>query len=156
MKTHWVKFVVSILMCQAAGTIGSLFTSSSIPTWYAMLNKPAFNPPNWIFAPVWIFLYILMGISFYLIWIKSDVPNFGFLLSAFLLQLVLNAFWTIIFFGLKSPLYAFIEIIILWIMILICIISFYPVSKAASILLIPYILWVSLASILNFSLWRLN
>lgn len=156
MKTHWVKFVVSILMCQAAGTIGSLFTSSSIPTWYATLNKPAFNPPNWIFAPVWIFLYILMGISFYLIWIKSDVPNFGFLLSVFLFQLVLNVFWTIIFFGLKSPLYAFIEIIILWIMILICIISFYPVSKAASILLIPYILWVSLASILNFSLWRLN
>ncbi|MCX6163393.1 MAG: tryptophan-rich sensory protein [Ignavibacteriae bacterium] len=143
-------------MCQVAGIIGSLFTVSSIPIWYATLNKPAFNPPNWIFAPVWISLYILMGISFYLIWIKSDVQNFGFLLSVFLLQLVLNAFWTIIFFGLKSPLFAFIEIVVLWLVILFCIILFYRVSKISSYLLIPYLLWVSFAAVLNFSLWKLN
>jgi translocator protein len=156
MKIVWLKLVVSLVMCQLAGIIGSLFTIQSIPTWYAMLNKPAFNPPNWIFAPVWISLYILMGISFYLIWIKSDVHNFGFLLSVFLLQLVLNAFWTIIFFGLKSPLFAFVEIIVLWLTILICIISFLPISKISSYLLIPYILWVSFAAVLNFELWRLN
>jgi translocator protein len=143
-------------MCQLAGILGALFTASSIPTWYVTLNKPVFNPPNWIFAPVWIFLYVLMGISFYLIWIKSDVPNFGFLLSVFIFQLVLNAFWTIIFFGLKSPLYAFVEIIILWISILFCIISFYRVSKTASVLLIPYILWASFAAVLNFAIWKLN
>jgi translocator protein len=156
MKIHWVKLIASLVMCQVAGIIGSLFTASSIPIWYAALNKPIFNPPNWIFAPVWIFLYILMGISFYLIWIKSDVPNFGLLFSLFLFQLILNSFWTIIFFGLKSPLLAFIEIIILWIAILFCIILFYKVSKVSSVLLIPYILWVSFAAILNFAIWKLN
>jgi translocator protein len=143
-------------MCQVAGIIGSLFTVKSITTWYTALNKPSFNPPNWIFGPVWITLYILMGISFYLIWIKSDVPNFGLLFSLFLFQLVLNSFWTIIFFGLKSPLFAFIEIIILWIAILCCIIFFYQVSKISSVLLIPYILWVTLAAVLNFAIWKLN
>jgi translocator protein len=156
MKIKWIKLIVSLLICQLAGVIGSLFTASSIPTWYATLNKPSFNPPNWIFAPVWISLYVLMGISFYLIWIKSDIPNFGLLMSVFIFQLVLNAFWTIIFFGLKSPLFAFIEIVVLWIAILFCIILFYKVSKISSVLLIPYILWVSFASILNFALWKLN
>jgi len=156
MKINWIKLIVSLIICQLAGVIGSLFTASSIPTWYAALNKPSFNPPNWIFAPVWIFLYILMGISFYLIWRKSDIPNFGLLMSVFIFQLVLNAFWTIIFFGLKSPLYAFIEIVVLWVSILYCIITFYRVSKTASVLLIPYLLWVSFAAVLNFSLWKLN
>jgi translocator protein len=153
---NWIKFIVSILMCQAAGVIGSLFTVKSIPTWYAALNKPSFNPPGWIFGPVWIFLYILMGISFYLIWIKSDVSNFGLLLSLFVFQLVLNSFWSIIFFGLKSPGFAFAEIIFLWIAILFCVILFFPVSKTASVLLIPYLLWVSFASVLNFAIWKLN
>jgi translocator protein len=143
-------------MCQLAGIIGSLFTTSSIPTWYATLIKPSFNPPNWIFAPVWIFLYLLMGISFYLIWIKSNNPNFSFLMSVFLLQLVLNAFWSIIFFGLKSPLFAFVEIIVLWLTILICIILFFRISKISSYLLIPYLLWVSFAAVLNFAIWKLN
>jgi len=143
-------------MCQLAGIIGSLFTTSSIPTWYATLIKPSFNPPNWIFAPVWIFLYLLMGISFYLIWIKSNNPNFSFLMSVFLLQLVLNAFWSIIFFGLKSPLFAFVEIIVLWLTILICIILFFRISKISSYLLIPYILWVTFAAVLNFAIWKLN
>jgi translocator protein len=156
MKTHWFKLIVSLVMCQLAGFIGSLFTVSSIPTWYATLNKPAFNPPSWIFAPVWTSLYILMGISFYLIWVKKENPKHGFLVSLFLLQLVLNSFWSIIFFGLKSPLYAFVEIIFLWLTILFCVIYFYRVSKTASILLIPYLLWVSFAAILNFEIFMLN
>lgn len=153
---NWLKLFISIIICQIAGIIGSLFTSKSISTWYAFLNKPSFNPPNWIFAPVWIFLYILMGISFYLIWVKEDVKNFGFLLSLFIFQLVLNSFWTIIFFGLQSPLYAFIEIMVLWVSILLCIIFFFPVSKTSFALLIPYIIWVSFAAILNYSIWKMN
>lgn len=156
MKIKWLKLITSLLICQLAGIIGSLFTTPNIPTWYATLNKPVFNPPNWIFAPVWLSLYVLMGISFYFIWAKSDVPNFGFLFSLFLFQLVLNAFWSIIFFGLKSPLYAFVEILFLWLSILLCIIFFYRVSKTASVLLIPYILWVSFAAVLNFGIFVLN
>jgi tryptophan-rich sensory protein len=156
MKIEWFKLVVSIVMCQLAGIVGSLFTVKSIPTWYAALNKPSFNPPNRIFGPVWIFLYILMGISFYLIWINSDSGNFGLLLSLFIFQLVLNSFWTIIFFGLKSPGFAFVEIVVLWVAILVCIILFFQVSKISSFLLIPYLLWVTFAAILNFAIWKLN
>lgn len=156
MKIHWLKLAVSIIICQLAGVIGSIFTAPNIPSWYATLAKPVFNPPNWIFAPVWISLYVLMAISFYLIWIRNDIPNFGFLMSLFVLQLVLNAFWTIIFFGLKSPFFAFIEIVVLWILILLCIISFHKISKTASVLLVPYLLWVTFAAVLNFELWRLN
>jgi tryptophan-rich sensory protein len=156
MKIEWFKLVVSIVMCQTAGIVGSLFTVKNIPAWYAALNKPSFNPPNWIFGPVWIFLYILMGISFYLIWINSGTGNFGLLLSLFIFQLVLNSFWTIIFFGLKSPLFAFCEIAVLWVAILFCIILFFQVSKISSFLLIPYLLWVTFAAILNFAIWKLN
>ncbi len=156
MKIKWLKLITSLLICQLAGIIGSLFTTPNIPTWYATLNKPVFNPPNWIFAPVWLSLYVLMGISFYFIWTKSDVPNFGFLFSLFLFQLVLNAFWSIIFFGFKSPLYAFVEILFLWLSILLCIIFLYRVSKTASVLLIPYILWVTFAAVLNFGIFVLN
>jgi len=156
MRINRTKLVVSLAMCQLAGVIGSLFTVASIPTWYATLSKPAFTPPNWIFAPVWILLYILMGISFYIIWIKKDLPNFGLLLSLFVFQLVLNSFWTIIFFGLHSIFFAFIEIVILWFAILFCVILFYRVSKIASILLIPYILWVTFALILTFAFRKLN
>ena len=156
MKINWFRLIVSLVMCQLAGIIGTFFTVNSISTWYASLNKPSFNPPGWIFGPVWITLYILMGISFYLIWMKKDNCNFKLLSSLFLIQLILNSLWTIIFFGLHSPFYAFIEIIILWIMILLCIILFYKISKISSYLLIPYLLWVSFASILNFFLWKLN
>ena len=156
MKINWLKLIVSLALPQLAGIIGSLFTVKSIPTWYAALNKPAFNPPNWIFGPVWISLYILMGISFYIVWIKSDSSNFNLLLTVFIFQLTLNALWSIIFFGLKSPGFALPEIVFLWVSILLCIIYFFPVSKFASILLVPYILWVSFASVLNFYIWKLN
>ena len=156
MKIQWLKLIISIIICQVPGIIGSQFTVKSIPTWYAALNKPAFNPPNWLFGPVWITLYILMGISLYLVWSKSNIADINNLLIIFFIQLFLNALWSVIFFGFKSLGFAFVEIMILWLFILITIILFYSVSKTASVLLIPYLLWVLFASLLNYYIWKLN
>lgn len=152
-----MKLAISIIICLAAGFIGSIFTNRSIPIWYESLKKPSFNPPGWLFGPVWTALFILMGISLFLIWQKGLHYNgVKIALIVFGIQLILNILWSILFFGLRAPQAAFIEIIILWILILITILTFYPISKIAALLLLPYILWVSFASILNFSLWRLN
>jgi translocator protein len=152
----WLKLIISILMCQFAGLFGTIFTRKNIPTWFANLKKPIFNPPDWVFGPVWITLYFMMGISFYLIWKNENSSVTKIPIIIFIVHLFLNSIWTIIFFGFKSPGFAFIEIIILWILILICIIQFYPISTTASVLLIPYLLWVSFASVLNFTIWKLN
>jgi len=152
-----LKLVVSIIICLLAGVIGSIFTTSAIPGWYAALFKPSFTLPNWVFAPVWTNLYLLMGISAFLVWRKgldNHLVNSG--LRVFILQLILNTLWSFLFFGLKSPLLGLIEILLLWIAIVLTILSFFRVSKIAGILLLPYILWVSFAAILNFSIWRLN
>jgi len=151
------KFIVSIAVCLIAGFIGSLATRSSIPTWYAGLSKPAFNPPNQVFAPVWTILYVLMGVSAFIIWRKGlKDQHIKIALIIFAGQLVLNVLWSIIFFGLRLPFLAFIEIIILWIAILFTMLSFRKISITAAMLLMPYILWVSFAAVLNFSVWRLN
>jgi len=151
------KLIISILVCQGAGAIGSLFTSPAISTWYSTIQKPSFNPPNWIFAPVWILLFLLMGISLYLIWSKGfDHKRTKIAIFIFFFQLILNILWSILFFALQSPLCAFIEIIILWFMILLTIISFYRVSKITVYLLLPYIIWVSFALVLNFSILIIN
>jgi benzodiazapine receptor len=147
----------SIIICQLAGVIGSLFTTPSIPRWYANINKPSFNPPNWVFAPVWTTLFLLMGISLYLVLRTGlNYKNVKIAFAVFIFQLVLNVLWSFLFFGLGSPFAAFIEIIFLWIAILITTILFYSLSKVAGILLIPYLLWVSFASVLNFYIWRVN
>ncbi|NIM89956.1 MAG: tryptophan-rich sensory protein [Candidatus Aminicenantes bacterium] len=152
-----LKLAGSIIICQLAGFIGSLFTTPAIRTWYKTLTKPAFTPPNFIFSPVWITLFLLMGISLFLVWQKKHKDReVKIALLFFTAQLILNTFWSILFFGLKSPLWAFIEIVILWLAILVTIIKFFKVSKPAGYLLLPYILWVSFAAFLNFSLWRLN
>jgi benzodiazapine receptor len=151
------KFVASILICLIAGFLGSLATRSSIPTWYAGLTKPPFNPPNQIFAPVWTILYVLMGVSAFIIWRRGlQDRHVKVALSIFAVQLVLNVLWSVLFFGLRFPFPAFTEIIILWIAILFTILSFRKISLTAAMLMIPYFLWVSFAAILNFSLWRLN
>jgi len=156
MRKGWL-LLISIIICEAAGLIGSVFTSSAIPTWYAALAKPGFNPPNWVFAPVWAILFLLMGISLYLVWVKgTNAKRAKPALIIFFAQLVLNILWTILFFGLQLPLAAFIEIVILWLFILWAIIRFYQLSKPAAYLLIPYILWVSFAATLNFSIFVLN
>ncbi len=151
------RLIASVVICQLAGVIGSLFTTPAIPTWYATLRKPSFTPPNWIFSPVWITLFVLMGIAAFLVWNKglSD-QKVKIALSIFAFQLILNVLWSVMFFGLRSPLAGLIEIAVLWMVILLTILYFFKVSHVAGILLIPYILWVSFAAVLNFSIWRLN
>jgi len=156
-KNKIIRLVAAILACQIAGGIGSVFTAPSIATWYASIQKPAFTPPNWVFAPVWITLFLLMGISLYLVWERGlGKKEVRFAVSAFGIQLALNVIWSVLFFGLKNPFFAFVEIIFLWIAILVNIVLFYRISKWAGLLLIPYIIWVTLASALNYGVWVLN
>lgn len=153
----WPKLLLSILIAQGAGIIGSVFTTSEINNWYRGIIKPSFNPPNWLFGPVWTLLFLLMGISLYLIWIahgKEKIKEKA--VAIFIAQLVLNIFWSVLFFGLHQPGLAFLEIIILALAILTNIYYFSKLDKYAAYLLVPYILWVSFAAILNFAIWRLN
>lgn len=152
-----MKLIVSFLLPFLAGAIGSAFTLSKIPTWYGTLVKPYFSPPNWLFGPVWTFLYLVMGISFYLV-IKNGIlgKEVKVAIIIFLIQLVFNALWSIIFFGLKNPFLAFGVIIVLWFLIVINIFKFYSINKVSGLILIPYLLWVSFASVLNYSIYLLN
>ncbi len=147
----WPKLIFSIILAQSAGGVGTLFTFSAIPTWYALLNKPSFSPPNWLFGPVWTILYTLIGISLYLIWTNKKGT-----LKLFLFHLFLNAIWSPIFFGAKNLGLAFIVILIMDITLIIVIRNFYKINKVAGLILIPYLIWISFASLLNFSIWRLN
>ena len=152
-----IKLLVAILACQIAGVVGSIFTAPSIPTWYATLKKPDFTPPNWVFAPVWTTLFVLMGVSAYLVWNKGlENKNVKMALLIFSIQLALNMLWSFLFFELHFPLYAFFEIVVLWLAILLTVLNFFKITRTAGWLLIPYIIWVSFAAILNFSIVRLN
>lgn len=153
----YLKLASSVVICLVVGSLGSFFTAPAIPTWYEGLTKPFFNPPNWIFAPMWTILYILMGISFYLIWIKhpKDKRAIG-ALKLFGIQLAVNAIWSPIFFGMKNLFLALITIVLMWILIKKTILAFMPIDKKAAKLLYPYIAWVSFATVLNFSVWILN
>jgi benzodiazapine receptor len=155
MNKKFILLLSSILLCLSAGFLGSIFTAPSIPTWYAALNKPAFNPPSWIFAPVWTFLYILMGISLYLILVNKK-KNKKLAIKLFLAQLILNSLWSILFFGAHSLYLAFLEIILLWLTIFATIYEFRKIEPNAAWLLIPYLIWVTFASYLNFTIWQLN
>lgn len=151
------KIIVAVLVCGGAGLIGSVFTSKSVDSWYADLQKPDFNPPDYVFAPVWTALYLLMGISAALVWYKGlNTKGVRTALLVFLLQLILNAIWSMIFFGLRSPGAAFFELVLLWLAVLATLILFYRISVCAGLLLVPYILWISFAAVLNYSIWRLN
>jgi benzodiazapine receptor len=151
------KLIISIFICLFVGFIGSFFTLPSIPTWYETLQKPSFAPPNWVFFPTWTALFIMMGISLFLVWQKGcEDKKVKTALYLFAGQLILNALWSVAFFGFRSPLLGLMEIIILWIAILATILSFMKLSRTGAYLLIPYILWVSFAAIINFSIWRLN
>lgn len=156
-RINLFKLLASVLLCQFSGAIGSIFTASSLENWYLLLEKPTFIPPSQVFFPVWVILYTLMGISFYLVWekgLQEQKVKKGMLI--FGIQLSLNVIWSFLFFGLKSPYYAFIEIIFLWLAIFLTILKFREISKMASYLLFPYILWVSFAALLNYYLWILN
>jgi len=157
MKKDLIKLILSLLFCQLAGFIGSLVTAPSIPIWYASLEKPSFSPPNWVFSPVWITLYALMGISLYLLWREDRTePKVKIALFFFIIQLILNVSWSMVFFGLRLPFLAFLEIILLWAVILLTILTSLKVSKVAGYLLFPYLLWVAFAAVLNYFLWFLN
>ncbi len=149
------KLTVSLLLCFSVALLGSISTLPSITTWYVTLNKPFLTPPNWIFGPVWTFLYFLMGVSFYLIWNKKTKSK-KVALQVFLIQLALNLLWSLVFFGIHMPLLAFIIILFLWAAILYTILLFLRISKPAAFLLTPYILWVSYALFLNLFIVILN
>jgi len=149
------KLSLSILFPLIIGGISGYFTATNIESWYITLNKPSFNPPNYLFGPVWTTLYILMGISFYLI-LNSAKADKNKLIGIYLFQLTLNFLWSFIFFKYHALGIAAIEIVILWLSILSMIIMFYKTNKWAAIINIPYLLWVSFASVLNISIYILN
>lgn len=154
----YVKIAVMVATCLAVGYIGSVATQSGTEVWFPTLIKPNFNPPAYLFAPVWTFLFVLMGVAAGLVWDqiehKSTIVRKALLFFA--IQLALNALWSILFFGLRNPLLALIEIVILWLMIYETYILFGKVNRVAGYLFIPYLLWVSFAMVLNASIWWLN
>ena len=152
------KIVVALIICLMVGYSASIVTRPSVETWYPTIIKPSFNPPNWIFMPVWTLLYILMAVAAGLVWdkIKEQNQEVKVALGFFLIQLTLNAIWSYIFFGLKNPMLALIEIALLWLMIYETYLKFIKINKTAGYLLIPYMAWVAFAGILNASILWLN
>lgn len=150
-----VKLLLSLLLPQIAGGLGAFFTLSSVQDWYLKINRPSWNPPSWLFGPVWTTLYVLMGIACFLIW-KVEHPLRKQVLSLYFLQLFFNFLWSPAFFGAQSPLLGMVVILPLWAMILACVIQFRKINLWASALMVPYLLWVSFASVLNGTIWWLN
>lgn len=152
-----VRLIAAVAVSQLAGAVGSVFTASSVSTWYVTLAKPSFNPPGWLFGPVWITLYTLMGTAAWLVWREGlDERRVRVGLVLFAAQLVLNAAWSLLFFGLRLPMFAFVEIVVLWSAIVLTTAAFSRVSSLAAALMVPYIAWVSFAAVLNYSIARLN
>ncbi|MDD5502339.1 MAG: tryptophan-rich sensory protein [Candidatus Thermoplasmatota archaeon] len=154
-KRDIFRLAISIGVCLGVGLLGSIFTTPAIPTWFAGLEKPAFNPPNWLFAPVWTALYVLMGIAFFLVW-KKDMGKDRKAYALFEIQLTLNFAWSIVFFGMHSTLGGLVAISLLWVAILLTILRFAKTSKPAAWLLFPYLCWVTFAAILNGYIYALN
>lgn len=154
---QFFPFIISLLIPLAIGFTASLVTRPEIPGWYAALQKPSFNPPPWLFAPVWTGLYIMMAIAAYLVWAKRNrAAAFYTATSIYCIQLLLNFSWSIVFFGMHQVFWALIIIILLWVSIVLNMIWFHRFSKTASWLLVPYLLWVSFASVLNLYIYLLN
>jgi len=155
-KKKWIQLAVAIIICELAGIIGSIFTSPAIGEWYATLLKPDLAPPNWVFAPVWTTLFLMMGIALFLVWQKNwNTKEKRLALLVFALQLSLNVLWSALFFGQRDPAAAFTEIIFLWLAIVFTIDVFAKISKPAAWLLVPYLLWVTFAAYLNYSFTQL-
>jgi tryptophan-rich sensory protein len=150
-----LKLLLSLLLPELAGIVGSVFTIQAIPTWYAHLNKPSFSPPNWLFGPVWLTLYLMMGVALYLNWIKKS-KQAKCNVRLFFIHLFFNLIWTPIFFGAKNLFLALIVIVIILALIILMLFRFWRVNKVSSLLLIPYLLWVTFATLLNYSIWKLN
>lgn len=153
---EWFVLAVFVLLCFAAARVGSFLTTPALDGWYAALRKPSWNPPNWIFGPVWSVLYLSMAIAAWLVWRRCEWSKASLPLSLFALQLVLNVVWSGLFFALKNPKAAFVEILLLWGAILATLIAFWRVTSLAGWLLVPYFGWVAYAAVLNFSIWQMN
>jgi translocator protein len=151
-----IKLMVSIGLPLAVGAIAGMYTSAAVPEWYANLNRPSFNPPGWVFGPVWTVLYILIGISLFLIWKEEPGQARNWAIGVFFVQLALNFAWSFIFFYSKMIGPALLEIIVLWITIVIMLLLFYRIRPLAAYINIPYLLWVSFATALNASYYLLN
>lgn len=148
--------ILFIVVVYAAAGIGSLFTAQSVNDWYVALSKPSWNPPSWVFGPVWTVLYGMMGVAAWLVWLRRREVSVTLPLVLFFVQLALNVVWSLLFFGLQSPGAAFLEIIVLWLAIAATLLAFWRVAPLAGALFIPYILWVSFAAVLNYTIWQLN
>ena len=151
-----IGLFVAILICIVAAGLGAAVTTPQIPGWYASLAKPAWNPPDWIFGPVWSLLYLMMAVAAWLVWRRAGFAAAKLPLALFAIQLALNSLWSVLFFGLHNPGAAAVEIVMLWAAILVTLIAFWRQSRWAGGLLVPYLAWVSFASVLNFTIWRLN
>jgi tryptophan-rich sensory protein len=154
--SQWIGLACAIAVCFAAAGISSLYTTPAIPGWYASLQKPAWNPPNWLFGPVWTLLYLFMSVAVWLVWRERGFAGAGPALALFALQLLLNALWSIIFFGWRRPALALLEIFFLWAAIFATMLSFWRISQPAAWLMWPYLLWVTFAGFLNLAIARLN
>ncbi len=152
-----VKLIISIVIPVTIGATAGFFTITGVDSWYQTINKPSWNPPNWIFGPVWTTLYVMMGVALFFVW-KSDVREAlkKTAITLFAVQLVLNFLWSFIFFNQQQPGWALVEIVMMWIAILLTIFAFAKIDKTAAWLLVPYISWVSFATILNYTIWQLN
>lgn len=155
--SNLVKLLIALAVPLAVGGLAGYATSSGVATWYPTLVKPWFNPPAWVFGPVWTLLYLMMGAAAFLVWRRGlDADGVRIALAAFAVQLVLNGLWSLLFFGLRSPGPAFVDIFALWLAIGGTTVLFWRVVPAAGLLLLPYWAWVSFAAVLNGSLWSLN
>lgn len=155
-RGEWAALALSVALCLLAGAVGGGVTASSVETWYPGLTKPAWNPPNAVFGPVWTLLYLMMAVAAWLVWRRRDRSAIKTALALFGLQLALNVAWSLIFFGLQRPGVALFEIVLLWLAIAATLGAFTRVSRTAGYLLVPYLAWVSFAAALNFAIWRLN
>jgi tryptophan-rich sensory protein len=155
MKINWILLISLVVACNVIGSVGALWTASD-GSWYKSINKPSFNPPSWVFGPVWTLLFTLMGIAIYLVWIAPSSQIRVIALSLFVIQFIFNVLWSYLFFGANNPLWSLIEILVLLIVILATGIYFYMVNRFSGYLIIPYFLWVSFATFLNYSIWNIN
>jgi translocator protein len=152
----WLVLAGFLVLCFGVAALGSMFTSSAMPEWYMSLEKPAFNPPAWVFGPVWTLLYAMMAVAAWLVWREAGFGGATVALSMFFVQLALNLAWSGIFFGLREPGWAMLEILALWSAIVATLVLFFRHSSVAGWLMTPYLLWVSFAAVLNAAIWRLN
>jgi tryptophan-rich sensory protein len=153
----WGKLAICFVLCQGAGAIGAFSTASSVKTWYRTIRKPSWNPPSWVFVPVWTLLYTMMALALTFIWQKGETgADIHVALAFFMTQLVLNAIWSYLFFGLRKPGAALFDILMMWLFIVLSMWAFYPLDVRAFWLMAPYLAWVTFAAVLNGTLARLN